>query len=223
MIAVISDIHGNFPALKSVIDEIEKIGCSRIVSLGDVAGYYCMINECIELCKKKGIINIMGNHDYYLVNGLDCPRSNSANICLNYQRKIIKPENLDWLSHSVPFIDEDIISYRHGGWDDPTDEYISEFCFDLVKGRPQRIYASGHTHKQGEKKTDLLTYFNPGSVGQPRDYDWRAGFAIIDENQVFLKRVDYPVEEIILAMDKAGFQQKISSCLRTGTKIGEVK
>ena len=48
MIAVISDVHGNFPALRAVMMEIEMSGCQRIISLGDVDGYYCNINECLE-------------------------------------------------------------------------------------------------------------------------------------------------------------------------------
>ena len=66
MMAIISDIHGNFPALRAVMDEIERSGCEKIISLGDVAGYYCQINECIHLLRQKDVPNVMGNHDYYL-------------------------------------------------------------------------------------------------------------------------------------------------------------
>ncbi|MFW9882206.1 MAG: metallophosphoesterase family protein, partial [Candidatus Thorarchaeota archaeon] len=72
MIAIIADIHGNYPALKAVIEDIEKYNIDTIYSLGDVAGYYCMINECINLLRVKNVINIFGNHDLYIVNNKDC-------------------------------------------------------------------------------------------------------------------------------------------------------
>ena len=62
-IALISDIHGNYPALQAVIERVRKENCDLILSLGDIAGYYCMINECIDLCQKNEIVNILGNHD----------------------------------------------------------------------------------------------------------------------------------------------------------------
>ena len=225
MIAVISDIHGNYPALKAVIEDIKKSGCDSIISLGDVAGYYCFINECISLCREVGVVNILGNHDYYLTRGIRCPRSYSVNLCLEYQTKVITTENLKWLQSSLPFLDleDQSVSLRHGGWIDPLDEYIYDFSFAMVRDRSERIYASGHTHKQLLRSEDSKIYFNPGSVGQPRDHDARAAYAIItDDYDVILKRVEYPIKDTILAMRKAGFQDRYSECLLNGTKIGEI-
>lgn len=223
MIAIISDIHGNYPALKAVVEDIYRHGCNQIISLGDVAGYYCFINECINLCKGQGIKNILGNHDYYLTSGVGCPRSYSANICLEYQAKVISQENMRWLRNSERFIDSADISMRHGGWKDPLDEYIYEFSFDMVKDRNERIFVSGHTHKQLLMRDKGKIYFNPGSVGQPRDYDSRAAYAIItDDYDVILQRVEYPIKETIEAMRHCGFQDRLSDCLLRGTKIGEV-
>ena len=222
MIAIISDIHGNYPALKAVVEDIHRHGCNQIISLGDVAGYYCFINECIDLCKEQGIVNILGNHDYYLTSGIGCPRSYSANVCLEYQAKVITPENMKWLQNSERFIDTTNISMRHGGWKDPLDEYIYEFSFDMVKGRNERVFVSGHTHKQLLMKDNGKIYFNPGSVGQPRDYDPRAAYAIItDDYDVILQRVEYPIKDTIETMRHCGFQDRLSDCLLRGTKIGE--
>ena len=49
MTAFISDIHGNLPALEAVLEEIDKLGCGQVICLGDICGYYCMVNECIEV------------------------------------------------------------------------------------------------------------------------------------------------------------------------------
>ena len=89
MIAVISDVHGNYPALMAVLKKIDELGCKKIISLGDVSGYYCMINECIEEFRKRGITNILGNHDYYILGFGECPRSYTVNKITEYQRKII--------------------------------------------------------------------------------------------------------------------------------------
>lgn len=223
MIAIISDIHGNLPALKSVLEDIDRQKCDKIISLGDVAGYYCQINECIQLLRERHIVNILGNHDYYLISGEGCPRSGTANKCLQYQKDIISKENMRWLKSSPQFIDDDYFSFRHGGWSNPLDEYIYDFTFDMVSRYPQTIFASGHTHIQIHKQYDLRQYFNPGSVGQPRDHDPRAAYAILKDNkEVVLHRVYYPVEETIHQMKKCGFEDRISSCLLTGTKIGEL-
>lgn len=223
MIAVISDIHGNYPALEAVVEDIKKKGIHRIISLGDVAGYYCFINECIELCRKLNIINILGNHDYYLISNKGCPRSYSANICLKYQMSIISNENRSWLEQSEKYIDTDMISFRHGGWSDPLDEYIYDFSFDMVAGRREKIFVSGHTHKQVYLEDNKgKKYLNPGSVGQPRDYDPHAAYATIDDHlNVTLHRVEYPIIDVINKMKSIGMQDRLSECLLHGTKIGE--
>lgn len=223
MMGVVSDIHGNFPALKKVVNELRTIGCEKIISLGDLAGYYCMINECIDLCRAEGIINILGNHDLYLISGTGCPRSCTANVCLKYQMKVITSENMEWLKSSVDYIDEAMFSFRHGGWKDPVDEYIYDFDFEMVEGRNETVFASGHTHKQIIKRQDDKIYFNPGSVGQPRDEHPEASFAVItDDNKIKLHRIEYPVQEIIVEMKKNGFEERISECLLKGTKIGKI-
>src|SRR5437762_600828 len=75
MLAILADIHGNFPAMQAVLNRIDQLGCKRIISLGDVAGYYAQPNECIDALRARKILNLMGNHDHYLVTGSECPRS----------------------------------------------------------------------------------------------------------------------------------------------------
>lgn len=219
MIAIISDIHGNFPALKAVLHDIDLRECSQILCLGDIAGYYCLINECIEELKKRNVINIMGNHDYYLVNNIKCPRSISANICLDYQRKIITQENLNWLSQSVKIFESDVISARHGGWNDCLDEYIKTFDFELVKDSNKKVFLSGHTHIQTLQCKYDIKYSNPGSVGQPRDGNNKAAYAILNNNTINLIRLDYDIDSICNEMKDRNFGEWIYKNLYYGTKI----
>lgn len=222
MIAIISDVHGNYPALKSVMNEIDKSGCELILSLGDVAGYYCMINECIELLKSHSVINIMGNHDAYLVNNSRCPRSTSANICLDFQKECITQENLEWLKNSIPLWENEFISAVHGGWRDYQDEYI--YDFDFYPTINKTIFISGHTHIQVRKSNFEKTYFNPGSVGQPRDQNNKAAFAFIyDDKSIELRRVDYDISYIDEEMKKNGFDRRYTIGLYYGERIGTVK
>ena len=221
MIGIISDIHGNYPALMSVLEELDKIGCNNIVSLGDVCGYYCMVNECIEELRKRNIKNIMGNHDYYVVNNEKCGRSYTANLCLDYQREVITADNLEWLAQSVDNIILDNIWMVHGGFKDFLDEYIEDFGF-LNCHSNIKIYVSGHTHVQKKVSGKFGIYVNPGSVGQPRDHLATAGYAVIyDEEHIVLGRTEYEIDRIYDEMLKAGFPERVSSCLYYGVKIGE--
>lgn len=220
MLAVISDVHGNYPALKKVLDEIDRIGCERILSLGDVSGYYCMVNECIKAFRERKVINLMGNHDHYLVYHEQCPRSTTVNICLEYQRSILTQENLAYLKASPLGYEDEMLSARHGGWKDSLDEYITQFDFASVVSKGTKIFASGHTHIQHLERVGDILYFNPGSVGQPRDGDCRAAFAVLDNGGVTLMRVNYDIAEIVDKMKKLGFPDRISQCLYSGVKIG---
>lgn len=221
MIAIISDVHGNYPALKAVLSEIDKLGCEQIISLGDVSGYYCMVNECIEEFRRRNIVNLLGNHDYYILGRGDCPRSYTVNRITEYQRKIITPENKAYLENSLIELDNDLLSARHGGWKDPIDEYITDFDFECVRDKKVNVFCSGHTHVQKMVKEGDKIYFNPGSVGQPRDFDSSAAFAIIkNDGMIELKRVAYNIDEIAKKMAVVGFEERTYSCLYTGERIG---
>ena len=177
MIGIISDIHGNFIALSAVLSRLDQLGISEVVCLGDIGGYYCQINECCHALRSRNILSLMGNHDWYLAEGQPCPRSNSANHCLDYQRNEISRSNLTWLSSLPQRGMAHGISIVHGGWHDPIDEYVrptEEYFSEL----PGHYFASGHTHVQHIWTGGTKIYCNPGSVGQPRDGDPRAAFVL---------------------------------------------
>lgn len=217
MIALISDIHGNYTALQEVLKKIDEMKISEIYCLGDVVGYYTQINECCEELQKRDVKCIMGNHDWYMVAKSFCPRSNSVNDCLKYQRKIITEENLNWLSEFPLFRQAGELSMVHGGWCNPVDEYLepNEEYFSKIEGK---YFASGHNHCQVFKKFGDKIYCNPGSVGQPRDDDSRTAFATFDGKNFHLHRVEYDIDKVGELMDKAGFNGYYYGCLKTGSK-----
>jgi predicted phosphodiesterase len=220
MLAIIADVHGNFPALQAILGRIDQLGCQRIVSLGDVAGYYAQPNECMETLQARSVLNLMGNHDHYLVTGQPCPRSQSANNCLDYQRKIVNSDNLRWLAGS-PFLHRlDEISMVHGGWNDPLDEYLTDPQESYFRDLPGEIFLSAHTHVPMIRQFGDKIYANPGSVGQPRDGDPRASFAILNGGRLRIDRVEYDIDAAAGAMKAAGFTAYYYDNLFTGTRIG---
>ena len=215
-IGLISDIHGNYEALKAVLAELNKMNISEIYCLGDVVGYYSQVNECCNELRSRHIPCVMGNHDWYIAGGGFCPRSKSVNDCLVYQRKVITDKNINWLK-SFP-VQRKIknIHMLHGGWSDPIDEYLqpTQEYFLKISGE---IFVSGHTHIQTLQKYHKKTYCNPGSVGQPRDNDPRAAFAVYD-GAFSLHRVKYNFQRVFDLMKKAGFDDYYYGCLKTGAK-----
>jgi len=215
-IAIISDIHGNYEALKAVLSELDGMDISDIYCLGDVVGYYSQVNECCEELRSRKIPCVMGNHDWYMAGGGFCPRSRSVNDCLVYQRKVITAENVGWLQ-SFP-VQRQIGDLRmlHGGWSDPVDEYLEPTgeYFSRVSGS---VVVSGHTHIQRLEQYGEKIYCNPGSVGQPRDGDPRAAFATYD-GSFLLHRVEYDMQKVFDLMKEAGFNDYYYGCLKTGAR-----
>lgn len=217
MIALISDIHGNYTALREVLEKIDGMGIDEVYCLGDVVGYYSEINECCDEIRRRNIKSIMGNHDWYLAAKSFCPRSNSVNDCLRYQKQIISEENHAWLRSLPVFLTVGNLSMVHGGWGDPIDEYLNptEEYFSRIEGR---YFASGHTHRQVVCQFEGKVYCNPGSVGQPRDNDPRAAFATFDGRKFELHRVEYDIYRVGDLMEKAGFSGYYYDCLKSGAK-----
>ena len=216
-IAFIADIHGNHEALKSVLAAIDAQGISQIYCAGDIVGYYPQINECCAELRERNIPSVMGNHDWYMAGGGFCPRSKSVNDCLAYQRTIIEPDHLQWLKRLPVHMDSGHIRMVHGGWGDPVDEYLkpSAEYFDRVEGN---TFVSGHTHVQMLRQYGDKTYCNPGSVGQPRDGDPRAAFAVYEQGAFALHRSPYDMQKIFDLMEAAGFNDYYYGGLKTGSK-----
>jgi len=217
-IAFVSDIHGNYEALKAVLLKLDKLGISRVYCAGDIVGYYSQINECCNELRSRGISSVMGNHDWYMAGGGFCPRSRSVNDCLAYQRGVIEKENLDWLKSLPVQIQIDNIQMVHGGWADPIDEYLNKPTQEYFEKLAGDVFVSGHTHVQMLQRFGNKTYCNPGSVGQPRDGDPKAAFAVYDGKDFALHRVEYDMQKVFDLMEAAGFNDYYYGGLKTGAK-----
>ncbi len=226
-IAFISDIHGNYPALQAVLSDVDNRGITNIVCLGDVVGYYSMINEVIEELRKREIPTIMGNHDYALSfdNGF-IERSKTCTDILNRQLKFITSENLDFIKNlpqDYSFVFNNKSFYCvHGGLNDKIDEYLNEADYSYLKKHDftSDFLVTGHTHKFIWNRIENHCHINPSSVGQPRDNDNRASYLITDGDVVSQIRVKYDIDKIANDMKRLNFEEYIFNGLYTGKKIG---
>lgn len=213
--AIISDIHSNLEAFRSVLGVIDGSSVDNIICLGDIVGYGADPNECVEIIKSRNISSLIGNHDRAAC-GLTEPAgfNPAARQAALWTRSELTDENKDYLKN-LP--GEDVLDgfmIVHGAPSDP-DKYILSALdaaseFPLLKNKSLCFF--GHTHvsvayslSDGRVSAsrervcsirDGVSYLiNPGSVGQPRDRDPRASFVIYDDRgEAEFRRVEYAVE-----------------------------
>jgi len=220
MIAIISDIHANFAALEAVLEDAKQHGCQQYICLGDIAGYHSEINQCIEaLSSIQDLVLIRGNHDQYLISGSGCPRSKHVSATLEYQQKTITSGNLEWLAKSQPCYLAGNTYYTHGGPHDNLEQYLYSVSDDIFPSDFLRLVV-GHTHVQVELSLGGRIFCNPGSVGQPRDGDPRAAYAILKDDKIILRRVSYDIKRTQAQMAEAGFPEYSYANLAIGAQVG---
>ena len=223
MIALLSDIHSNLPALEAVLADARTRGCTRFLSLGDVAGYLAQPGECIDRLREIGATNLMGNHDSYLVSEQNCARSRAVARIIEVQRGLVTPDQIEWLRGSPAMLRDGTALYVHGGPQDPQDQYLYRIGESTFPEGVQQLF-SGHTHVQALIEVGPATgrrfFCNPGSVGQPRDGDPRAAYATVDNGRIALHRVSYNIDATAAAMRAAGFEPFYYENLYIGAQIG---
>lgn len=226
-IAFISDIHGNYPALKAVLQDIDSLNLDKIYCLGDLVGYYSQINEVINTIKSRRIECILGNHDYAMIHNKGViDRSKTCTNVLTQQLGYITSENLDFLrslniSMTIQTGDYTIFAV-HGGLNDYVDEYLPELSESYFETLDKTIthVITGHNHLPKVERYGNILYANSGSVGQPRDYNPMAGYAIFEDGIFTIRRVSYNIDETIQQMRIDDFPDYIADVLRKGCKIG---
>lgn len=219
MLAILSDIHSNLAALEAVVADARKLGCVRFISLGDVAGYGAQLGECIDVLGSLHAINILGNHDSYITQNKNCPRSRVVSQIIEYQRRMLNGKQLEWMKDSVNRLQDDGILFIHGGPENPLDQYLYKITKDIIPCGVRWLF-SGHTHVQTLVDYGMSGYCNPGSVGQPRDGDNRAAYAVMDGDAIALRRIPYDIDRTANAMKAAGFEQFCYENLYAGAQIG---
>lgn len=235
---ILSDIHSNLTALDAAVKAAEG-RWQKAVCLGDLVGYGPDPNKVIDRIRELEAVTIRGNHDKAVAGIVEGEEFNPiAQFALHWSREQLLPENRQYLvdlpqgPHSL-----DGFSLVHGALHDE-DEYVVSpaLALDGLLSAPTPVTFFGHTHIQGgftfrddnigvlhlhpaaghqyatltlEEGTKYL--LNPGSIGQPRDGDPRAAFAIFDKERPSVEfwRVPYDVEAVQQQMTQAGLPEPL--------------
>lgn len=206
IIAVISDIHSNNDALTAVLEAVHDY--DALICLGDLVGYGAEPNEVVETIRMlKPQVIIAGNHDYATVTGDTSDFVHHAVKAIEWTRKRLKVENMKYLSslpYSSTFVTNQVtLKAYHGSPRDPLNEYVypgmpNFILKSLLEMAETNVLLLGHTHVAFDAHIDTKLLINPGGVGQPRDGDPRASYAIIkivDDNiSCEIKRVEYDID-----------------------------
>tara|TARA_B110000503_G_C6995245_1_gene349124 strand:+ start:162 stop:860 length:699 start_codon:yes stop_codon:yes gene_type:complete len=221
-IAIISDIHANYHALKSVLSDIDDRKIDKIICLGDIVGYGSMPDECVTELRTRNVTSLLGNHDSYLLGLASCERSKVVDEIISWHRHQVSDQNKNWMQTFPRELKSSETQYFHGGPNDPTDQYIYEVSnglFDEVDKDIVNIVC-GHTHVQKQFHFANKKFINPGSVGQPRDGDPRAAYAIFNESEFHLIRVKYDIFGAMKDAKNKGYQKFCYENLSKGTQLG---
>jgi diadenosine tetraphosphatase ApaH/serine/threonine PP2A family protein phosphatase len=242
---VISDIHANLEALEAVLDAGRGLSYDKTLVLGDLVGYGADPNKVVERIRDiKADTLIRGNHDK-VGSGLESPEGFNAvaRSAIRWTHDTLTEANREWLAAlpAGPVIVDDLIEICHGT---PFDE--DAYVFDdldalrAIHSARRPLCLFGHTHVQVGYRLDddqfsLTTVderrplttslaevtrylINPGSVGQPRDGDPRAGYAVADTDrrEITLYRLEYPIAKAQARILEEGLPEVLAQRLALG-------
>src|SRR5688572_4888798 len=241
-IAVLSDIHGNLPALEAVLAALKPY--DSVWQLGDIVGYGPQPDEVVALLASEGATGVRGNHDSAAIGLLDTDAFNDdARTAVEWTADRIQPSTRDWLG-ALPLTSVDGLFTRvHGSPRDPTWEYV--YSAGVARANMSLFETAhclvGHTHvplvfRQRSGKVEGINVkdgsslalgverliINPGSVGQPRDGDPRASALLIDTDAadgaatLEWHRVEYSITRVQELMEQLGLPRRLSARLQFG-------
>lgn len=239
--AIIADIHGNLTAFEAVLDDIERRGgVEEIWCLGDIVGYGPDPHECIERLRQYRHVCVAGNHDWAAIGKISIADFNpDAALACQWTAGHLNKKGIKYLENLPLALDRDIFKLVHGSPREPIWEYImstgiarENFTFF------QSPYCLvGHTHVPlvfkeedgtctfsrlvdniGLALGESRLIINPGGVGQPRDGDPRASYALYDSdtNMIRLHRIPYDVAAVQDRMIEKGLPIRLVTRLQQG-------
>jgi predicted phosphodiesterase len=245
--ALISDIHANLPALDAVLADVDARGdVDAVYHLGDLVGYSSTPNEVVARLRERAIAGIAGNYDSTVATDYKhcgCKSESArqeelAHVSYEYTRRAVTPQTRRFLG-GLPFsLDVRPLGGHAAGprlvlvhgtptlntvyW---TEDRPDDFCRTMAAAvglRAGDVIAFGHTHKPWHRAVDGIHLVNTGSVGRPKDGDWRAGYVLLDlgggEPRVEFVRVPYDIEVTVAGVRAAGLPEEFVEFLRTGGK-----
>jgi len=239
VIAVISDIHGNLEALEAVLEDAGRESVDRIICLGDVVGYGADPNNCLDRVRSEAAAAVLGNHDAAAVDLTLAEGFNEvARKAIQWTSETLREDNREVLRTLPMFFVAAGAHFVHASPDEPQAwHYVQteEEAWASLEACAEPICFIGHSHvpfrvlvRGGrlealespvvEMKPDDRVLVNVGSVGQPRDGDWRASYAIFDEKagRRLARRVEYDIERATRKIREAGLPEVLAARLAVG-------
>lgn len=239
---ILGDIHGNLSALETVLDAFRREGVDHVLSVGDVVGYGAAPRECIDLVRSVGATVVKGNHDAACVDEIDVVYFNNyAREAVAWTQTMLKREERRWLAELPMTAELESCYVSHGTLHQPE---LFNYIQSTTDADPSLdvmelpVCFVGHTHVPVallrlhddplrtaytvdgvvDVSEAYRALINVGSVGQPRDEDPRAAYAIFDtmESTVAIRRVEYDIELEANRIRKAGLPSVLADRLFLG-------
>ena len=222
-IALLADIHANLPALEAVLKDVDALNVDQIWVAGDLVGYNPWPNEVIHLLRERKARAIRGNHDRAVLSGDTSWFNELAAAAVRWTRVVLMPSSVGYLKlledRTRIALPEGVAAMYHGSPRND-DEYVMPWSVDeaLMRIASANFVVLGHTHVPMAYASRYGTLVNPGSVGQPRDRDPRAAWALLDTwtRGVLQRRVPYDIGAVITEIKKAGLPAELGRRLQWG-------
>jgi len=238
-ILILSDIHANWYALEAILD---KETYDALVFLGDVVDFGPSPRNCIKFLIKSSKAHfwgVRGDHDHAMAYGINsnCPGelNTVSNITREWEEGFLSSEEVGFLRR-LPMKNEfsiDSMNFElvHGSDIDPKEfskgqargiENNEIYHNDEIEGESEiNFILVGHSHKPFIKSVANTTILNPGSVGQPRDFNPRASYAVIENGTAYIRRVSYDIERTVNDLERSDLPRpltnKLTSILYNGS------
>lgn len=243
--ALLSDIHANLPALRAVLADIDRrANIDATYHLGDLTGYAPWPNEVIALLREREIPGIAGNYDSTVATDYkhcgcraDSPQEEElSHLSYEWTRSHVTPETKKYLA-CLPFridirpfgghVSGPTITLIHGNQTmntvyvtaDRPDSFLEKMARD-IGARADDVICCAHTHKPWQRVVGGIRFINTGSVGRPKDGDWRACYVLlsIDSSgtRIEFVRVPYDVDEAVRAIRASELPDEFAEILKSG-------
>lgn len=243
--ALISDIHANLPALEAVLDDVAaRADVNAVYHLGDLVGYAPWPDEVVDLLERSGIGGVAGNYDSTTATEYkhcgckyEDPRQEElSHLSYEWTRHHCSARTKSLLG-GLPFrmdlrpngghLPGPTVMLVHGAptlntlyWtEDRPDSFCSKMA-SMAGARPGDVICFGHTHRPWHREVEGIHFVNTGSVGRPKDGDWRAGYVLLDigegDPNVDFVRVEYDLDRAIAGIRQSDLPDDFGDYLRTG-------
>ncbi|HEY7235926.1 MAG TPA: metallophosphoesterase family protein [Gemmatimonadaceae bacterium] len=243
--ALISDVHANLPALEAVLADIRaRADVAATYHLGDLVGYAPWPNEVVAVLREAAIPGVAGNYDSTVATDYkhcgckyeDARQEELSHLSYEWTRKHVSTATKEFLG-SLPFridvrplgghLAGPTVTLIHGNQVlntvyvyETRPEAFLEKMGSSVGAKPGDVICFGHTHLPWHRVVHGVDFVNTGSVGRPKDGDWRAGYVVLDvggaEPHVDFVRVEYDVERAARAILESDLPNDFADFLRTG-------